>query len=181
MKKVIKTIIVALLIISCGTHKKEYSINDANKVVEQSLWYHKDYILDGIPGISLDKWYLENKKENKNNIIIAVLDTQIDLNHEDLQGQLWKNTKEIPNNKIDDDNNGYIDDVEGWNFLATKSQNYVVWYNYDYVRLIREYDNFFKGKEISEIKKEDLNNFKEYQRALKRYENDRIGRTCIVD
>ena len=53
-----------------------------------------------------------------NNIIVAVIDTGIDYTHEDLLPNLWRNTKEIPNNNIDDDNNGYIDDVIGWDFLS---------------------------------------------------------------
>lgn len=75
----------------------------------------KDYQEDTIPGISLDKWYrlIKKQPQNNNNIIVAVIDTQIDINHEDLQGQLWTNNNEIPNNGIDDDHNGYIDDSNG--------------------------------------------------------------------
>jgi hypothetical protein len=48
----------------------------------------------------------------------------VDIEHEDLQGKIWVNTKEIPNNKIDDDQNGYIDDIHGWNFLGnSKGEN----------------------------------------------------------
>jgi len=48
--------------------------------------------------------------------IIAVIDTGVDYNHEDLQENIWTNVDEIPGNGIDDDNNGYVDDVRGWNF-----------------------------------------------------------------
>lgn len=61
-------------------------------------------------------WDIYNPRSQKD-IIVAVLDTGIDFNHEDLQNNIYTNLKEIPNNNIDDDNNGYIDDVHGWNFI----------------------------------------------------------------
>jgi subtilisin family serine protease len=138
---------------------------------DNKAWYKKDYIQDGIPGISLNKWELDNKgKKNNNNLIVAVIDTQLDTNHEDLQGQLWTNPKEIPNNNVDDDKNGYIDDINGWNYLTTKGNNYTVWYNFEYVRIIREYKDKFENKKIEEIEKEDFKIFNEYQRAVAKYD-----------
>jgi subtilisin family serine protease len=90
-------------------------------------WYHKDYLQEGVPGISLDKWYSKTKTTNEQSIIVAVIDTQIDLNHEDLQGKFGL-TCEIPKNGIDDDHNGYTDDI-GWNF--TSNGDYVVWANFN--------------------------------------------------
>ncbi|WP_433764353.1 S8 family serine peptidase [Flavobacterium ginsenosidimutans] len=138
-----------------------------NLTIEQT-WQYKDLQTDSILGISLDKWYLQNKKKPKNkNLIIAVIDTQIDLKHEDLQGVIWTNTKEIPNNGIDDDHNGYIDDVNGWSFTGTKSGAYVVWNRYEYVRIVEKWGPLFKDKTESEIDVKDLYKFREYQRAAK--------------
>ena len=53
------------------------------------------------------------------NVVVAVIDNGFDSNHPDLKENVWKNPKEIPNNNIDDDNNGYIDDSIGWNFIPT--------------------------------------------------------------
>lgn len=141
--------------------KKEISYSDINN------WYQKDYKQSGVPGISLDLWYGLNRKKPKNRtIIVAVIDTQIDLKHEDLQGQIWVNGKEIPGNNIDDDNNGYIDDINGWSFTGTKSGSYVVWNRYEYVRIVQEWGKVFKDKTESQIDQKDLWRFREYQRAL---------------
>ncbi len=70
-------------------------------------------------GVSVDLAY-KDFGPAKNEIIVAVIDSGVDINHEDLKGKIWMNKKEIPNNGIDDDKNGYIDDFYGWNFLGSK-------------------------------------------------------------
>ena len=86
---------------------------------EKHNWGHLDLVKDTIPGMSVDKAYAEvikNKKGQK--VIVAVIDSGIDIDHEDLNDVIWTNTDEIPNNGKDDDNNGYVDDIHGWNFLG---------------------------------------------------------------
>jgi subtilisin family serine protease len=176
MKSIGMLILSAIILISCKTVNSSNSIGKIfpKRLTDSELikWHLKDNEIDNIPGISLEKWYDENNKSVKSNIIVAVIDTQIDIEHEDLQGQLWKNEKEIPNNKIDDDNNGYIDDINGWNYLGTKSGNYIVWANFEYVRVIRKWKPFFEQKKHEEIHPNDLSNFKEYQRALNKFDTE---------
>jgi subtilisin family serine protease len=86
---------------------------------EEKNWGHLDLIKDTIPGMAVDKAYAEiikNKKGKK--VIVAVIDSGIDIDHEDLNGVIWTNKGEIPNNRKDDDKNGYVDDIHGWNFLG---------------------------------------------------------------
>lgn len=95
-------------------------------------WSHLDLSKDTIPGMSVDKAYndiIKNKKGQTT--IVAVIDSGIDIDHEDLDGVIWTNTKEIPNNGKDDDNNGYVDDIHGWNFLGDGYNEQL-----EYVRLI---------------------------------------------
>jgi subtilisin family serine protease len=122
------TIILALG--SCGTAAQVMSTNPANidklplkttALSEKNLkrWSHLDLIKDTVPGMSVDKAYnelLKNKKGGK--VIVAVVDSGVDIDHEDLKSVIWTNPKEIAGNNKDDDNNGFIDDVHGWNFLG---------------------------------------------------------------
>ncbi|MBF8149049.1 S8 family peptidase [Winogradskyella sp. F6397] len=86
---------------------------------EAKNWGHLDLVNDTIPGMSVDKAYTEIIKNKKGkSVIVAVIDSGVDIDHEDLNGVLWTNKDEIPNNGKDDDNNGYVDDVHGWNFLG---------------------------------------------------------------
>jgi cell wall-associated protease len=176
MKFIYSPLFILLFFISCKSTKEPASASfkltskkELNPLALQT-WYQKDYQQDIIPGISLDKWYAQNKKKPKSkNIIIAVIDTQIDLKHEDLQGQIWTNLKEIPDNGIDDDKNGYIDDTKGWSFTGSKRGGYVVWGNFEYVRIVRDWQPLFKNKSESQIAAQDLPKYKEYKRALKLY------------
>ncbi|WP_149273627.1 S8 family peptidase [Pareuzebyella sediminis] len=86
---------------------------------EKENWGHLDLVSDTIPGMSVDKAYadiIKNKKGDK--VIVAVLDSGIDLNHEDLDDVLWTNKGEKPGDGKDNDGNGYIDDIHGYNFLG---------------------------------------------------------------
>ncbi len=83
---------------------------------------------DSVPGIDINilpAWELYEQTPNKREVIVAVIDTGIDLLHPDLQNSFWINTDEIPGDGIDNDNNGFIDDVHGWNFFNGNNQVYV--------------------------------------------------------
>ncbi len=133
-------------------------------------WHHKDVIEDTIPGISLDKAYKEilNKKKTEN-IVVAIIDQQVEINHEDLKDQVWVNPNEIPNNNTDDDDNGYIDDIYGWNFLGNAKGENVIKANYEFVRVIRKFDSSFKNKKIKHIHPSQKSNFIIYEKSKEAY------------
>lgn len=85
-------------------------------------WHLLSPTKDSFYGIDLARAYQFAKEKNKKPVpvIVAVLDSGVDTLHEDLKGILWKNPKEIPGNGKDDDGNGYVDDIYGWNFLGGK-------------------------------------------------------------
>ncbi|MBB5439957.1 subtilisin family serine protease [Pedobacter sp. AK017] len=109
-------------------------------------WYNLDLIKDGYFGISTEKAYTEllQHRKPKEKIIVAVIDGGVDISHEDLKDVLWTNKKEIAGNGIDDDGNGYADDVHGWNFIGSKKGN-LAYDNLELVRIFREYQPKYRS------------------------------------
>jgi len=153
---------VYTLLVGCGSSRPlivplKADDNVPTKVKELSKnelenWSHLDLLRDTIPGMSVNYAYKEIvKNKSGETVIVAVIDSGIDIDHEDLQNVIWSNPDEIPNNGIDDDRNGYIDDIHGWNFLGDGYDGQL-----EYVRLLA------KG---------DVNN-PDYLRAEKEYEED---------
>src|SRR5437868_7889632 len=100
-------------------------------------WHMMDKETDGFYGVSAAKAYdlIKAKNLKSNTVIVAVIDSGIDTLHEDLKPILWTNPREIPGNGIDDDKNGYIDDVHGWNFLGGKDGRNVKQDSYEAARV----------------------------------------------
>ena len=131
-------------------------------------WHLMDAEKDGICGTSLYKAHdqLLKGKKPKKTIIVAVLDSGVDIEHEDLKGRIWTNEDEIPDNGIDDDKNGYIDDVNGWNFLGNAKGEMVIGDNLEFVRMMvaLEKKSNLTSKE-SELLKEVKKKYVEEQTA----------------
>lgn len=95
------------------------------EIGELLRWQHQDLDLSGNYGVSADKAYSEFSLKQSRKIIVAVIDSGVDVKHEDLKDVIWINNKEIAGNNIDDDKNGYIDDIHGWNFIGGKDGRHV--------------------------------------------------------
>ena len=120
-------LLILIFNLSCSTVKftNDYLVYDYDEIElnfteqQKKNWHNLDLEKDSIPGMSVERAHselLNGLKAKK--VIVAIIDAGIDVNHEDLNELIWENKDEIPNNGIDDDKNGYIDDVNGWNFLG---------------------------------------------------------------
>lgn len=127
-----------VLSFSANAQNVDKSIAKKGTLSETQLqrWSHLDLAKDSIPGMSVDKAYAELLKNKKGvNVIVGVVDSGVDIEHEDLKSVIWTNKKEIAGNGIDDDKNGYIDDIHGWNFLGDVTKEL-----YEYERIIKNKD-----------------------------------------
>ena len=182
--KILKPLLFAatttILLTSCGSTVRPINaalLKNTNektakttKIEDAQLksWSYTDLASDTIPGMSVDRAYAElipNLKGTK--VIVAVIDSGVDIEHEDLKNVIWTNTDEIPNNGIDDDKNGYIDDVHGWNFLGD-----IVGENLEFVRIIKRYNAVFDGKSSADIEESEKDIFNLYESAKSEYNKE---------
>ncbi|HHB51593.1 MAG TPA: peptidase S8, partial [Saprospiraceae bacterium] len=120
------------------------------------------------PGMAVEKAYNTILKDlPAKTVIVAVVDAGMDINHEDLKEVIWTNTDEIPNNGIDDDNNGYIDDVHGWNFLGSKDGKMATYEQLELTRIVKKYKDKWQDKDMKDIEPKDTVMFKMYKKAEK--------------
>lgn len=156
--KLIKPIYISAIALLASTslsaqQKSETKTFTAKKTelteTQKKRWSDLDLVKDSIPGMSVDKAYSEFLKEKKGSkIIVGVVDSGLDIDHEDLKGKIWTNKKEIPGNNIDDDKNGFIDDVHGWNFLGEATNE-----NLELTRIVKKGDD---GSETYKTAKAEL-------------------------
>jgi subtilisin family serine protease len=126
-------------------------------------WFNLDPVQDGVPGVSTERTYKELLKGKQGKqVIVAVLDSGVDNEHEDLKDVMWVNEDEIPGNGIDDDKNGYVDDIHGWNFLGNKKGEDIHHDNLEVTRLYVKYKEMFDGKEESQISKKNKEKYEKY-------------------
>ena len=132
-------------------------------------WHQLDKKDDGYSGISLNKAYdfIKTKKLKSKRVIVAVIDSGIDTLHEDLKPVLWINPKEIPGNGKDDDKNGYIDDVNGWNFLGGKDGSNVSVDSDEGARVYHNLKKIWDGKDVdvTKLSEKEKSSYNTYSRA----------------
>ena len=142
----------------------------AQNSVKPSLpngWHLQDPTTTGAWGISLDKAYEFVKGKKSKTVIVAVLDGGIDTAQEDLKEILWRNTKEIAGNGKDDDKNGYVDDIYGWNFLGGRDGKNVTKTSLERDRVYYAYKAKYDGKQIDKqtLSKDELYQYEMWSKA----------------
>jgi cell wall-associated protease len=134
-------------------------------------WFNMDPELDQFAGVSSDRSYsslLEGKQGTT--VIVAVIDGGTDALHPDLDDNVWKNPGEIPGNGIDDDQNGYKDDIHGWNFIGNDTSD-VQYDNLESTRIYKKYHDKFEGKKSNQFKGEEKQQFLEFEKAKNKMES----------
>jgi cell wall-associated protease len=126
-------------------------------------WFNLDNKQDKVLGVSTEKAYsklLVNKTSTT--VIVGVLDSGVDEEHEDLKNIMWVNEDEIPGNNIDDDKNGYVDDIFGWNFIGGKDGRNVEKDNLEMTRLYKKLRDKYDNMEESKMSAEEKKGYDEY-------------------
>ncbi|MCO7184111.1 S8 family serine peptidase [Tenacibaculum sp. XPcli2-G] len=194
LKPVFYSAIAVATLASCKTVSKIPVPAGSNTVVnipakkaeltdyEQENWQHLDLATDTIPGMSVNKAYEFLKGKKHVEVVVGVVDSGTDLKHEDLVDVAWVNTKEIPGDGIDNDKNGYVDDINGWNFLGDSYKEHL---EYERIlmkpevasaELLAEVKNFH-AKKVEEARVRKLNmenrlaNVKKAQEQIKKHLN----------
>ncbi len=152
-----KRIVVSALLLSTLLFRAQTSKRPDN-------WFNLDPTADKVNGVSTERTYKELLKDKKSTtVIVGVIDSGVDYNHEDLKNVMWTNPGEIAGNGIDDDKNGYIDDIHGWNFIGGKDGRNVEADNLEMTRLMRKLKPKYEGKTEADFKtKEEKQELKLY-------------------
>ncbi len=126
-------------------------------------WWRMDATMDNYNGVSIEKAYetiLKGKTSQK--VIVAVIDSGVDAKHEDLKNVMWVNKGEIAGNGIDDDKNGYVDDINGWNFLGNKNGKNVEHETLEVTRLYAKYKSKFDNANRDKLSKKEKKLYDKY-------------------
>jgi len=137
------------------TFAQEAQAVKANQNEDKDLmtWYHKDFATSKVYGVNTENAYkyLESKGLKPTTVVVGVLDSGVQVDHPGLVKNVWSNPNEVPNNGKDDDGNGYIDDVHGWNFIGGKNGDIDV-DNMEVTRVVAKYKPVFEGDDSAKNK-----------------------------
>lgn len=147
MRLLTKPSATGILCLTMLTVVAQTNANIAYKKEVPRGWHLMDAQDSGYYGISLNLAYAWLKQNNKKSrpVVVAVIDSGIDTLHEDLKDVLWMNPGEIPGNEKDDDQNGYVDDVHGWNFLGGKDGRNVEKDSYEAARMYHRFKDQYEN------------------------------------
>ncbi|HEV7230383.1 MAG TPA: S8 family peptidase [Bacteroidia bacterium] len=136
-------------------------------------WQLQDPAADKVYGVSAEKAYQLLKGRTPKPVIVAVIDGGTDITHEDLKAVIWTNTGEIPGNGIDDDHNGYVDDVHGWNFLGGKNGN-IDHESSELARLYHRLGKKYANVDTSSLKADDRKEYAEYKKIKAKFSAEQM-------
>jgi subtilisin family serine protease len=143
---------------------------DSVKTKAPMNWFNLDPA-DGVRGVSTERAYQELLKNRPSRtVIVGVIDSGVDINHEDLKGKIWTNPKEIADNGIDDDKNGYVDDVNGWDFLGNKNGQDLSKEQLELTRVYVALSKRFNGVDAAKLTGKDKEEYARFQKIKEEFE-----------
>src|SRR5690554_4290123 len=166
-----KKLILSLFVLSFGFNAFAQTKEVDQEELEKRNWFHSDFEKTGIYGVGTDSAleFLKSKKMKPTTVIVGVLDSGVQIDHEDLKNEIWVNPEEKANGK-DSDNNGYVDDLHGWDFCADASGKDYNEDSYEATRVVVMYDPLFdsgdKAKNLENMRKMPAE-YQTYLRARK--------------
>lgn len=150
-----KVLLAAVFLVGFGFSHAQEAKADSDPMKNKDLmtWYHKDFAATKIYGVNTDNAYkyLESKGLKPKTVVVGVLDSGVQVDHPGLVKNVWTNPNEVPGNGKDDDGNGYIDDVHGWNFIGGKNGDIDV-DNMEVTRVVAKYKPVFEGEDSTKNK-----------------------------
>jgi len=188
IKRLLILLTASLFLYSCSTTKQASQDSNQQETAEQQTqvpdsvdfatmleppqgWHQLDEERTRFRGISSDWAYqnLLNKKSPKKEVVVAVIDGGVDIQHEDLKNVIWVNKDEIPNNQKDDDQNGYVDDVHGWNFIGGPDGQNVNHDTFELTRIYRDLHQKFADTDTSSLSQKEQQKYAYYQQIKSDY------------
>ncbi len=151
-----------LILITCAL---AFSLNLHAQGNAPDNWFNLDKEQDGVHGVSTERTYkelLSNRVGQQ--VIVAVIDGGVDPHHEDLKDVMWRNPGEVPDNGKDDDGNGYVDDVFGWNFIGGKDGENVHHDTYELTRILKGMEQEFQKKDPKALSGKEKEKYHTYQK-----------------
>ncbi|HKP74594.1 MAG TPA: S8 family peptidase [Longimicrobiaceae bacterium] len=192
--KPLRLLLVPALALAFSPLAAQEAPQDATSVEPPQNWWQLDPTVNHVNGIGAERAYREllSNRQPRRTVVVAIIDSGVDISHPDLAANIWTNPREIAGNGRDDDNNGYVDDVHGWDFIGGKDGRDVDHDTYESVRIFarlrgkygnvnpdtlnaaarREYALFTEVKTKLDQDRADaaqqLNNVKQYATAMQR-------------
>ena len=147
---------------------------DAEEALKQR-WMHVQGEMGAYNGVDTDRAYAEQLEgmQPKRTVVVAVIDSGIDIEHEDLKDVLWTNTDEVAGNGVDDDNNGYIDDVHGWNFIGGPNGEQISEDTFEVTREFARLSEKYADVDESALTGADKEEYAYYQEIVTAFEEEK--------
>lgn len=165
-----KVLLAAVFLVGFGFSNAQEVKAGADPMQDKDLmtWYHKDFATTKVYGVNTENAYkfLESKGLKPKTVLVGVLDSGVQVDHPGLVKNIWTNPNEVPNNGKDDDGNGYIDDIHGWNFIGGKNGDIDI-DNMEVTRVVAKYKPVFEGDDSTKNKANQAKMSEEFAMYMK--------------